>query len=139
MKGTLAPLREVGIRILNCVEHGPHAKTVVRSQGPGAPAPQPVGTSRQLGKEQDFPHAKKLFAYPVHAVLPEFPQRQDGGTTETLSETPGAYGTRSCSLAAQIASYETTSAQVTLSSPEMAWRCRKNYSKLLSMETVFKF
>ncbi len=35
-EGALAPLWEVGIRILNCLEHGPRARTVVRSQGPGA-------------------------------------------------------------------------------------------------------
>ncbi len=44
---------------------------------------------------------------------------QDGGTTETLSEAPGAYGIHSHSHAARIAAYETTSALVTLPSPEM--------------------
>ncbi len=48
-----------------------------------------------------------------------FSQRQDGGTTEILSEAPGAYGIHRCSLAARIASYGTTSAQVTLLSPEV--------------------
>ncbi len=122
---TLAPLREVAIRILNCLEHGPLARTVVRSQGPGAPAPQPVGASGQLGIEQALPRAEKHFsqygvklgecggashqrACPVHAELPEFLQRQDGGTTETLSEAPVANGIRSRSLAARIASYEIT-------------------------------
>ncbi len=135
-EGTLAPLREVGIRILNCLEHGPRARTVVWSQGPGARAPQPVGATGQLGKEQAFPCAEKLLsqygvrlgecggtshqrACRVHAGLPEFPQRQDGGTTETLSEAPGAYGIRSCSHAARVASYETTLALVALPSPEM--------------------
>ncbi len=135
-EGALAPLREVGIRILNCLKQGPHARTVVRSQGPGALAPQPVGALCQLGKEQALPRAEKLFsqyavrlgecggtshqrACPIHADLPEFLQRQDGGTTETLSEAPGAYGIHSRSLAARIASYGTTSAQVTLPSPEM--------------------
>lgn len=62
---------------------------------------QPVGASGQLGKEQALPRAEKLFsqygvrlgecggashqrACPVRAELPEFLQRQDGGTTETL-------------------------------------------------------
>ncbi len=49
-EGALAPLWEVGIRILNCLEHGPRVRTVVRSQGSGATAPQPVGASGQLGK-----------------------------------------------------------------------------------------
>ncbi len=62
-EGALAPLREVGIRILNCLEHGPHARTVVRSQGPGASAPQPVGASGQLGKEQALPCAENLFSW----------------------------------------------------------------------------
>ncbi len=139
-EGALAPLREVGIRILNCLEHGPHARTVVRSQGPGASAPQPVGASGQLGKEQALPCAENLFSWcgvgeyegaphgrarPISAELPEFLQRQDCGSAETVSEAPGAYGIRSCSHAARIASYETTSALVALPSPEvgMAPRC----------------
>ncbi len=138
----LAPLREVGIRILNCLEHGPHARTVMRSQGPGASAPQPVGASGQLGKVQALPCAENLFsqcgvrlgeydgpphgrARPVSAELPEFLRRQDCGPTETVSEAPGAYGIRSRGHTAQIASYETTSALVTLPNPEvgMAPRC----------------
>ncbi len=141
-EGALAPLREVGIRILNCLEHGPRARTVVRSQGPGASAPQPVGASGQLGKEQALPCAENLFSWcgvrlgeydgtphrrarPISAELPEFLQRQDCGSTETVSEAPGAYGIGSCSHAARIASYETTSALVALPSPEvgMAPRC----------------
>ncbi len=132
-EGALAPLWEVGIRILNCLEHGPHARSVVRSQGPGASAPQPVGASGQLGKEQALPCAENLFSWsgvrlgeydgtphvrmhPISAELPEFLQRQDCGST---------YGIRSCSHATQIASYETTSALVALPSPEvgMALRC----------------
>ncbi len=61
-EGALAPLREVGISILNCLVHGPRARTFVRSQGPGAPAPQPVGASGQLGKGQALPRAEKLFS-----------------------------------------------------------------------------
>ncbi len=60
---------------------------------PGALAPQPVGAS-------------------------EFLQRQDDGTTETFSEAPGAYGIRSCSHATWNASYD-TSALVTLPSVKM--------------------
>ncbi len=71
---------------------GPVPRTVVRSQGPGAPAPQPVGASGQLGKEQALPCAENLFsrcgvrlceydgtphgqASPISAKLPEFLQR----------------------------------------------------------------
>ncbi len=56
---------------------------------------------------------------PSSAELPEFLQRQECGTTETVSEAPGAYGIRSCSHAARIASYEITSALVTLPGPEV--------------------
>ncbi len=121
---------------------GPVPGTVVRSQGSGASAPQPVGASGQLGKEQALPCAENLFSWcgvrlgeydgpphgrarPVSAELPEFLRRQDCGPTETVSEAPGAYGIRSRGHAARIASYETTSALVTLPSPEvgMAPRC----------------
>ncbi len=120
----------------HCLEHGPCARTVVRSQGPGASAPQPVGASGQLGKEQPLPCAENLFSWlwevrlceydgaphgrarPISAELPEFLQRQDCGSAETVSEAPGTYGIRSCSHTARIASYETTSALVALPSPE---------------------
>ncbi len=82
---------------------------VGRSQGLGAPAPQPVGASGQLGKEQALPCAENLFSRcgvrlgeydgpphggtcPSSAELPEFLQRQECGTTETVSEAPAAYG-----------------------------------------------
>ncbi len=88
---------------------GPVPRTVVRSQGSGATAPQPVGASGQLGKEQALPCAENLFsrcgvrlgeydgaphgrARSISAELPEFLQRQDCGSTETVSEAPGAYG-----------------------------------------------
>ncbi len=114
----------------------PIQRAVGRSQGLGAPAPQPVGASVQLGKEQALPCAENLFSRcgvrlgeydgtphggtcPSSAELPEFLQRQECGTTETVSEAPGAYGIRSCSHAARIASYETTSALATLPGPEV--------------------
>ncbi len=121
---------------------GPVPRTVVRSQGSGASAPQPVGASGQLGKEQALPCAENLFSWcgvrlgeydgaphrracPISAELPEFLQRQDCGSTETVSEAPGAYGIRSWSHATRIASYETTSALVALPNPEvgMVPRC----------------
>ncbi len=40
----------------------PVARAVVRSQGLSAPAPQPVGSSGQLGKEQALPCAENLFS-----------------------------------------------------------------------------
>ncbi len=114
----------------------PIQRAVGRSQGLGASAPQPVGASGQLGKEQALPCAENLFSRcgvrlgeydgtphggtcPSSAELPEFLQRQECGTTETVSEAHGAYGIRSCSHAARIASYETTSALATLPGPEV--------------------
>ncbi len=119
----------------------PIQRAVGRSQGLGAPAPQPVGASGQLGKEQALPCAENLFSRcgvrlskydgmphrgkcPSSAELPEFLQRQECGTTETVSEAPGAYGIRSCSHAARIASYETTSALATLPGPEVGMALR---------------
>ncbi len=83
--------------------------SVMRTQGFGALTPQPVGPSGQLGKEQTLPDAEDLFSrYGVglsqsdsgpHArtcsvgvELLEYVQEQDDGTTETVSEAPGAYG-----------------------------------------------
>ncbi len=114
----------------------PIQRAVGRSQGLGAPAPQPVGASGQLGKEQALPCAENLFSWcgvrlgeydgtphggtcPSSAELPEFLQRQECGNTEIVSEAPGPYGIRSCSHAARIASYETTSALATLPGPEV--------------------
>ncbi len=112
---------------------GPIQRAVVRSQGIGASAPQPVEASGQLGKEQALPCAENLFsrcgvrlceydgtphgrACPSSAELPKFLQRQECGTTETFSVAPGAYGIHRCSHAAQVASYEITSALATLPS-----------------------
>ncbi len=79
------------------------------TQGPGTQAPQPVGSSGQLGKEQTRANLEDLFSrhgvefgqldsmpHPgtcsVGAELPQDFIRQDGGPTETFSEAPGAYG-----------------------------------------------
>ncbi len=63
--------------------------------------------------------------------FPSFLQRQKCGTTETVSEAPGAYGIRSCSHAARIASYETTSALATLPGPEVGMAPRDTASRYL--------
>ncbi len=79
------------------------------TQGPGAQASQPAGPSGQLGKEKNRANAEDLFSrhggrfgqpnsmpHPgtcsVGAELPQDFIRQDGGSTETRSEAPGAYG-----------------------------------------------
>ncbi len=69
---------------------GPIQRAVVRSQGLGALAPQPVGASGQLGKEQALPCAENLFS-------------RCG--VRLVSEAPGAYDIRSCSHAARVASH----------------------------------
>ncbi len=106
---------------------GPVSSTVVRTQGYGAQSPQPVGTSGQPGKEQTLPYAEDLFsrhgvglgqphitslrgACSVNAEMPGVSPAQEGGSTETFSEAPGAYGILSRYHAARIASYETASA-----------------------------
>ncbi len=126
----------------------PIQRAVGRSQGLGAPASQPVGASGRLGKEQALPCAENLFCRcgvrlgeydgtphggtcPSSAELPEFLQRQECGTTETVSEAPGAYGIRSCSHAARIASYETTSALATIPGPEVGMAPRYTASRYL--------
>ncbi len=115
---------------------GPVSSTVVRTQGYGAQSPQPVGTSGQPGKEQTLPYAEDLFsrhgvglgqphstslrgACSVNAEMPGVSPAQEGGSTETFSEAPGAYGILSRYHAARIASYETASALDTRPSPEM--------------------
>ncbi len=109
----------------------------MRTQGLGALAPQPVGPSGQLGKEQTLPNAEDLFSrYGVglgqsdsapHArtcsvgvELLEYVQEQDDGTTETVSEAPGAYGGCGGSHAAGAAPYETTSTLAPWPSPEVS-------------------
>ncbi len=67
-------------------------------------------------------------ACPSIAELPEFLQRQECGITETVSGAPGAYGICSCSHAAQIASYETTSALATFLGPEVGMAPRYTLS-----------
>ncbi len=57
----------------------------------------------------------------AQAVL-KFLQRQECGTTETVSEAPGAYGFRSCSHAARVASYETLQHCLHSRVPRWAWR-----------------
>ncbi len=108
----------------------------MRTQGYGAQSPQPVGTSGQPRKEQTLPYAEDLFsrhgvglgqphstslrgACSVNAAMPGVSPAQEGGSTETFSEAPGAYGILSRYHAARIASYETASALAPRPSPEM--------------------
>ncbi len=96
----------------------------MRTQGFGALAPQPVGPSGQMGKEKTLPDAEDHFSWygvefdqsdsaphagmcSVGVELLEYVQEQDGGTTETVSEAPGAYGGCGGSNATGAAPYET--------------------------------
>ncbi len=97
------------------------------TQGPGAQAPQPAGPSCQLGKEQTHAKAEDLFSWhgvgfgqpnstphpgtcSVCAELFQDFIRQDGGSTEILSEAPGAYGCSCGDSSARSAPHETASA-----------------------------
>ncbi len=112
------------------------AGPVMRTQGLGALAPQPVGPSGHLGKKQTLPSAEDIFSrYGVGLVqsdsaphagtrlvgveLLEYIQEQDGGTTETVSEAPGAYGGCGGGHAAGAAPYETASTLAPWPSPEV--------------------
>ncbi len=105
VEGALTPLREVGIRILNYLDDwlilaqsreqlGDHRDLVLRHLSQ-------LGLQGQLGKEQALPCAENLFSRcgvrlgeydgtphggtcPSSAELPEFLQRQECGTTETV-------------------------------------------------------
>ncbi len=70
------------------------------------------------------PHSTSLSrACSVDAELPSL-STQEGGSTETLSEAPGAYGIHSCCHAARTASYETASALASRPGPEMGMATR---------------
>ncbi len=99
---------------------------VVCTQGPGAQAPQPAGPSGQLRKEQTRAKVEDLFSrhgvgfgqpnstpHPgtcsVGAELFQDFIRQDGGSTEILSEAPGAYGCSCGDSSARSAPHEVCS------------------------------
>ncbi len=117
------------------------SQAFVRTQGPGGQAPQPAGPSGQLGKEQTRANAEDLFSqhgvefgqpdstlHPgtcsVDAELLQDLIRQDGGSTETLSEAPGAYGCSCGDSPARSAPYETTSALALWPNPEVGVETR---------------
>ncbi len=117
------------------------SQAVVCTQGPGAQAPQPAGPSGQLGKEQTRANAEDLFsrhgvrfgqpnstphpgACSVSAELLQDLIRQDGGSTETLSEAPGAYGCSCGDSPARSAPYETASALALWPNPEVGVETR---------------
>ncbi len=152
VEGALTPLREVGVRILNYLDDwlilaqskeqlGYHRDLVLwhlsqlglRVNWEKSKL-SPVQRISFLGVELDSVSMTACLiggTCPSSAELPEFLQRQECGTTETVSEAPGAYGIRSCSHAARIASYETTSALATLPGPEVGMAPRYTASRYL--------
>ncbi len=70
----------------------------------------------------------------VNAEMPGVSPAQEGGSTETFSEAPGAYGILSRYHAARIASYETASALASRPSLRVTYRvsltpsCRRTFS-----------
>ncbi len=117
------------------------SQAVVCTQGPGAQVPQPAGPSGQLGKEQTRANTEDLFSrhgvrfgqpnstpHPgmcsVSAELLQDLIRQDGGSTETLSEAPGAYGCSCGDSPARSAPYETASALALWPNPEVGVETR---------------
>ncbi len=117
------------------------SRSVVRTQGPCAQTPQPVGSSGQLGKEHTRANAEDLFSrhgvgfgqpdstpHPgtcsVGAELPQDFIRQDGGPTEFFSEAPGAYGGSCGGSSTRSAPYETASALAPWPSPEVRMETR---------------
>ncbi len=140
VEGALTPLREVSVRILNYLgdwlilaqsreQLGDHRDLVLQHLSQ-------LGLRVNWERSKLSPCAENLFSRcgvrlceydgtphggtcPSSAELPEFLQRQECSTTETVSEAPGAYGVHSCSHIARIVSYETTSALATLLGPEV--------------------
>ncbi len=134
VEAALVPLWEAGIRILNYLDDWlilaqsrallcEHRDTV-------------LGHLSRLGLRVNWeksklspglgqPHSTSLSgACSVDAELPGVFPVQEGGSTETFSEAPGAYGIRSRCHAARVASYETASALASRPGPEMGMATR---------------
>ncbi len=133
VEGTLTPLREVGVRFLNCLDGwlilaqsreqlGDHRDLVLWYFSQLGLRVHPCADNLfslcgfRLCEYNSMPHGG---ASPSSAELPAFLQRQECGTTEKVSEAHGAYGIRGCSHATRIASYENTSSLATLPGPEV--------------------
>ncbi len=129
--GSLVPLRKQAFAFSTTSTTGSYWPSLVRScANTGTRCSVPfsrLGLWGQLGKEQTLPCAEDLVSKhgvglgqphstslnrtcSVDAELPGVFPAQEGSSTETVSEAPGAYGIRSCCHAAQVASYETASA-----------------------------
>ncbi len=134
VEAALVPLREAGIHILNYLDDW-----LILAQSRALLCEHRdmvLSHLSRLGKEQTLPYAEDLFSRhgvglgqphstslrgvcSVNAEMPEVSPVQEGGSTETFSEAPGAYGILSRYHAARIASYETASALASRPGPEM--------------------
>ncbi len=134
VEAALVPLREAGIRILNYLDDW-----LILAQSRALLCEHRdmvLSHLSRLEKEQTLPYAEDLFsrhgvglgqphstslrgACSVNAEMPGVSPAQEGGSTETFSEAPGAYGILSRYHAARIASYETALALASRPSPEM--------------------
>ncbi len=145
VEAALVPLREQGVRILNYLDDwlilaqsrkqlSAHRDLVLKHLSL-------LGLRGQLGKEQTRANAEDLFSrhgvrfgqpnstpHPgtcsVSAELLQDLIRQDGGSTETLSEAPGAYGCSCGDSSARSAPYETASALALWPNPEVGVETR---------------
>ncbi len=145
VEAALVPLREQGVRILNYLDDwlilaqsrrqlSAHRDLVLKHLSL-------LGLRGQLGKEQTRANAEDLFSrhgvrfgqpnstpHPgtcsVSAELLQDLIRQDGGSTETLSEAPGAYGCSRGDSSARSAPYETASALALWPNPEVGVETR---------------
>ncbi len=153
-EGALTPLQEVGIRVLNYLidwlilaqsreQLCDHRDLVLRHLSQLGLRVNwekrnlsPVQIISFLSVESDSVSMTCLMdehAQVVLNCLSSFRGRNVGPLTVT--EAPGAYGIRSCSHAARVASYETTSAITSLQSPEMGmapWYTSSKYHSGLS-------
>ncbi len=138
-EAALVPLREQGVCILKYIDH----RLILAQFQDQLYEHRDLVLSHlsqlvqgQLGKEQTLPDAEDLFSWygvrfgqsdsaphagmgSVGVELLEYVQEQDGGTTETVSETPGAYGGCGGSHVAGAAPYETASTLAPWPNPEV--------------------
>ncbi len=135
-EGALTPLQEVGIRVLNYIidwlilaqsreQLCDHRDLVLRHLSQLGLRVNwekrnlcPAQRISFLGVESDSVSMTCLTDEHAQVVL-NCSFRGRNVVPLTVTEAPGAYGIRSCSHAARVASYETTSAITSLNSPEM--------------------
>ncbi len=135
VEAALVPLREAGIRILNYLddwlilaqsrallcEHRDMVLSHLSRLGLQVNREKSkLSPTQRISFGLGQPHSTSLRgACSVNAEMPGVSPAQEGGSTETFSEAPGAYGILSRYHAARIASYETASALASRPSPEM--------------------